>query len=331
MKKIIGLDISKNLQFMTMLSIVAGLLLLISCTSYASCITYMLPPEYLNNGNQVYFRFDNHSTLQKPLPENIRYIEQYNIIASGQFSVQQFKNAIGSKDIIDVDLRGEYHGFNDLNPVSFVNVPYDDVNANKSQEKIIVQEQHIFGSILPTYKQLSIYVNSLKIHKDRAGCLSLVAPTKKDPTICTPIATKTEADVMASLNIDYYRITEVDQRAPSNDNLDKIVALFDQKLKLNPNRWVYLHCLAGEGRTTTATAELVMLKQQEAGKLQPFDDLIAYVESVSNGYKLVPNCKPSESNCCPWTWEHYNILKRFYNFVQTRTNNQTFSDWSTQK
>ncbi|MCC8398718.1 MAG: hypothetical protein LN569_05495 [Rickettsia endosymbiont of Labidopullus appendiculatus] len=71
-----------------------------------------------------------------------------------------------------------------------------------------------------------------------------------------------------------------------------------------------------------------MLKQQQAGKLQPFDDLITYVESTSNGYKLVPNCEPSnQSFCCQWAWEHYNTLKRFYKFVQTRSNNQTFSDW----
>ncbi|MCC8398717.1 MAG: hypothetical protein LN569_05490 [Rickettsia endosymbiont of Labidopullus appendiculatus] len=208
-----------------------------SYTTHSPCITYMLPSEYLNNGNVVYFTFDHYSTLQKPLPENIRYIEQYNIIASGQFSVQQFKNAIGSKtDIIDVDLRGEYHGFNDLKPVSFGNVPYNDVNANKSQETIIMQEQHIFGSILPSYKQLSIYENAIGVNHDSQDCLVLVAPTKKSPTICTPIiATKTEGEVMASLNIDYYRITEVDMRAPSNDNLDKMVALFDEKLKLNPS------------------------------------------------------------------------------------------------
>ncbi|WP_367363785.1 hypothetical protein [Candidatus Tisiphia endosymbiont of Nedyus quadrimaculatus] len=317
MKKIIGLNISRKSQFIIAFGIM-GLLLLISYCSRSSCITYMLPSEYLNNGNLAYFQFNNHNKLQELLPKNIRYIEQYNIIASGQFSVNQFKNAIGSKtDIIDVDLRNEYHGFNDLNPVSFISLPYDDVNANKSQEEIIVREQYLFGSILPTYKQLSIYVNNLK-----------TTPTKKDPAICIPISTKTEADIMAGLNIDYYRITTLDHREPNRDNLDKMVALFDQKLKLNPSRWVYLHCLGGDGRTTAATAELMMLKQQEVGELQPFDDLVTYVESVSNGYKLVPSCKPSDQNYrCQWKWDRYNTLKIFYNFVRTRTENQTFSDW----
>jgi hypothetical protein len=104
----------------------------------------MLPSEYLNNGNLAYFQFNNYNKLQGLLPKNIRYIEQYSIIASGQFSVDQFKNVIGSKtDIIDVDLRNEYHGSNDLNPVSFISLPYDDVNANKSQEEIIVREQYL--------------------------------------------------------------------------------------------------------------------------------------------------------------------------------------------
>ncbi|WP_425363320.1 hypothetical protein [Candidatus Tisiphia endosymbiont of Hybos culiciformis] len=317
MKKIIGLDISEKAQFMTVLGIIV-LLLLMSCTNRSSCITYMLPPEYLNNGNLAYFGFNNHNKLSEFLPKHIRYINQYNIIGSGQFSVNQFKNAIVSKvDIIDVDLRSEYHGFNGLNPVSFISLPYNDSNTNRFQEEIIVQEQYLFNSILPTYKQLSIYINNLK-----------VKPTKNDPTACITIATRTEDDMMKSLNIDYHRITVLDHREPSNDNLDKMVALFDQKLKLSPSRWVYVHCNGGNGRTTTAIAELIMLKQQEADKLQPFDDLISYVESVNNGYKLVPNCNPRDKNHrCQWKWHRYNTLKIFYNFVRTRANNQTFSNW----
>ncbi|HLX52675.1 MAG TPA: hypothetical protein VKR58_01970 [Aquella sp.] len=71
-----------------------------------------------------------------------------------------------------------------------------------------------------------------------------------------------------------------------------------------------------------------MLKQQDLGKLDSFDNIIAYTESVSNGYDLVPTCSVDDKGYrCQGTWDRYNALKQFYNFVKTRKPTQTLSQW----
>lgn len=49
-------------------------------------------------------------------------------------------------------------------------------------------------------------------------------------TTCVDVATRTERDLVSSLNLEYYRITELDHREQSNDNLDKLVILFDRSI-----------------------------------------------------------------------------------------------------
>ncbi len=84
MKKIISLNISRKSQFIIAFAIM-GLLLLIPYCSRSSCITYMLPSEYLNNGNLAYFQFNNHNKLQELLPKNIIPIAIMNTVLKNGF------------------------------------------------------------------------------------------------------------------------------------------------------------------------------------------------------------------------------------------------------
>ena len=119
----------------------------ISSESSTSVIKpYNLPSKFLDKNNKAYLIFNHYNNFTDKLPSNLRYIPEYHIVASGQFTKSQFKEAIKNvRPIIDVDLRGEYHGFNNDLAVSFKTLPYDDINLKKSQSEIISTEKYIFN------------------------------------------------------------------------------------------------------------------------------------------------------------------------------------------
>ena len=295
----------------------------VSCSNENSansnCAAYSLPVTYSIDAKPVYLTASHYKSIQESMPVNFRVIEPYHILASAQFSVMQFQNSTAIyPNIIDVDLRSEYHGFINNIPLTFKVLPNDDINADKSQDLIVQNERHIFTSILPALQQLGIYADNLK-----------APPDAKSTLVCVPTANAiTESDAMAAIHTDYYRITALDHIQPSNVNLDQIVFLYDSKLKNNPKQWIYLHCQGGKGRTTTATAAFVMLKQKEAGNLDDFESIIKYTEKSSNGYKLTPSCLISNVSLeCQAKWKRYLTLNSFYSFVNTRAPNELYTQW----
>lgn len=288
--------------------------------STSSCAPYNLPTQYLNNGNPAYFIMNQATGSNESMPSNYRKIESYNILASAQFSVAQFQYATADyAGIIDVDLRSEYHGFTSNIPTSFKALPNDDINAYITQAQTIESEAYIYNVLLPAQRQVEIYESNLK-----------TAPQSNPAMACTnTVNSITESQAMAGIGVSYYRIAELDHIEPSIQNMDSLVTLYDTQLKNNPNQWVYLHCQGGDGRTTTATAELIMLKQKQAGQLQSFNDIISYTVQVSNGYALVPNCQESStmSYSCQGSWNRYETLQLFYQFVNTRYDGELYSQW----
>lgn len=288
------------------------------CTT--TCSPYNLPAQYLNNNNPAYFIANQSIGLSSSMPTNFRNIEQYKILASAQFSLAQFQTVTaGYSGIIDVDLRSEYHGFTGAIPTSFKALPNDDVNAFRTQNQTVSLESYIYNTLLPAQGVVGVYSDDLK-SPPQIGSALLCAKTTSSIT---------ESQAMSSIGILYYRIAELDHIEPSVQNLDDMVTLFDTKIKNNPNQWVYLHCQGGDGRTTTATAELIMLKQKQAGQLQSFDSIITYTQNASNGYALVPTCQQSTnmSYTCQGSWNRYETLQLFYRFVNTRNDGELFSQW----
>ena len=306
----------KNKSIFILLSIV------FSYQSFAGetqdCKAPLLGESYLNAANPAYLQLNNYKYLNQKLPAKLRYLDNYKIIASAQFSESQFINAIQNKGkVIDVDLRAEYHGFNNGIPFSYIALPYDNVNFGKSQDIILKDEHQILYNGLANDKYIKFYRNNLK-H----------VPDMNSPTMCLTSNIKSESDLVAKYNQEYYRITATDHLAMSPDNIDRLLALYDERLKSNPSQWVYLHCQGGAGRTTTATAILIMLKQKSSESLMPFDQLIKYVEQVSS-YKLVPSCNASDKSYrCQAKWQRYQMLQQVYNFVQKRKGQESYTSWT---
>lgn len=305
------------------LSSVVGLALISyngSVLAVSNCSAYNLPSVYLNNANPTYLVMNQFATRNESLPANFRVIESYHILASGQFSIAQFQYAtLGYSDIIDIDLRGEYHGFINGLPNSFKSLPNDDINMFRTSAQITDLESVIYNQLLQPQAVVGIYRHNLKL-----------VPDKNEVIICSKIEDAlTESQVMAKLKIQYYRITELDHQEANIANLDALVSLYDQKLKDNPHQWVYLHCQGGDGRTTAATAALIMLKQADVGKLLPFKAIMDDTQKISNGYQLIPSCSEitNMSNSCQGSWQRYARLQLFYQFVRTRNRDELFSSW----
>lgn len=282
------------------------------------CKDLSLGESYLNANNPAYLQLNNYKYVNQKLPPKLRYLDNYRIIASAQFTESQFINAIQNKGkVVDVDLRAEYHGFNNGIPFSYIALPYDNVNFGKSQDIILKEEHQILYNDLVHDKYIKFYRNNLKD-----------IPNVNSPTMCMASSIKSESDLVAKYNQEYYRITATDHLALSPDNIDHLLALYDARLKSNPNQWVYLHCQGGAGRTTTATAILIMLKQKSAKSLMPFDELIKYVEQVSS-YRLVPNCRASDKSYrCQAKWQRYQMLQQVYDFVQKRNGQESYTSWA---
>lgn len=298
------------------------LIAMVGCLPFAHaadnrCVTPQLMVTCASKLNQVYLELNNYKYAAESLPHHLRYLDDYKIIASSQFNESQFVNAIHNKPkVIDVDLRAEYHGFNDGIPFSFIALPNDDINADKLQSVIIPQEEYILHNVLNGYKSIQFYRYNLKS-----------TPDENTPTICLNSSVQSESQLIAKHNQDYYRITVTDHLAMSAENIDQLLNLYDNYLKSNPQQWVYLHCQGGDGRTTTATIMLMILKQKDAGKLEPLSDLVNQVQKVST-YQLIPNCKKSDLTYrCQGKWQRYETIGKFYQFVQQRKGLQKYSDW----
>lgn len=281
------------------------------------CVNPKLPDKYLNKSNQAYLNLNNYQYLNQALPYHYRVLANYRIIASGQFSESQFVNATkGFGQVIDVDLRGEYHGFNQGAPFSYIALPNDDENLNKPQKAIINQENHILATWLPQYSNLQFYTYDLKS-----------IPDKNTPVSCMKTKLETESQLVSKYNYPYYRITATDHIGMTPENVDQLIDLYDKYLKDNPKQWVYLHCHGGDGRTTSATIILIMLRQKMEHKLQSFPILLDYVEKTA-GYKLKPECSRSNNSYkCQVKWRRYQTIEQIYQFMQQSAKNQKYSDW----
>lgn len=285
------------------------------CTNTTGCSSYQLPESYLNQKNPGYLELNNYLHHHEALPAHLRYIPQYRIIASSQFNESQFVNVIAGKgDIIDIDLRGEFHGFNQGQPFSYIALPNNNMNNNKNYSQIVAQEQQILNT-LPQYQQLAFYEKNLK-----------AIPESITRQICMSTAISSEAQLISKYHQTYFRIPITDHLAPNPDEIQQLVAIYNNLLKNNPQQWVYLHCLGGDGRTTTAILMLTILKQQTGGTLQPLPELITMVEQQSN-YQLIPNCLKSDLTYrCQGKWQRYHTIEKFYNWVKSQQNT-TFSNY----
>lgn len=170
---------------------------------------------------------------------NLTGLQELNISGSEQFSQLNLKKLLSAIDtklpIIDIDLRGECHGFINGFPVSWKNRK-NNANEGLTKDEILNKEKN--------------YLKDIKLN------VPLKFSNDNELTI-TPKDVFTEKELMDKNYISYVRITATDRVLPTPEDIDDFI-----KIILNTPRehWLHFHCELGIGRTTSFMIFYDMMK-----------------------------------------------------------------------
>ena len=243
--------------------------------------------------------FDGNPAL--PLPPNFRMTvptgkNPLNAIGSAQFSRQQLihvRQKIKGR-LMDVDLRQESHGFINGLPISWYG-PRNWANKEKTPQQIRRIEQELLAG-LKTKKAVTVYTI---LKKSPAG---RVLKTKSITIL--PKTANSERVLVTQLGVGYRRFFVPDHTPPTHAQARAFVKFIKT---LPKNTWLYFHCRAGKGRTTTF---MVMLNILRSSNHQSLSAILKHQAAIG-GKNLV--ALPAKSNYkYPGAVERLEFLKWFY-------------------
>lgn len=239
---------------------------------------------------------------------------ELHIAGGAQYSVLSLHRILSylkDQPITVIDLRQESHGFLDGHAISWYG-PHDAANANKTPAQIEDDQSDRLDELeaTPTARVYEI------LKKNAAEVIELVRPMA--------ISTHkvfSEEELAVYFKIPYERIYVQDFHAPDKHQVDRFVNIVKEIPK---NEWVYFHCRAGVGRTTTFMAMFDMMKN---AKHVSFEDILDRQTAIGGkDMNDMPNL---------WKWkykfalERLRFLKKFYRY--TRQNKDDFktsySEW----
>lgn len=243
---------------------------------------------------------------------NLTGLEDLRIAGGGQFSVPALQEILKQLQITKltvIDLREESHGFVDGTAISWY-APHDAINAGKTMMQI-EQDQSALLEKLAHEKHINIY----KIQKKTKAEAIAKAASAKYPVH----SVSSEEEFVESMNMRYERIYVQDFHAPAPEQVDRFLAV----VKAIPKgEWIYLHCRAGVGRTSTFMAMYDMLHH---AKELTFEEVLARQAAI--GGKDF-NTLPEQGKWkYPYAVERLDFLKKFYEYA--RSNQDDFkTSWS---
>lgn len=216
----------------------------------------------MQNAPQLPKRFRTTSNLPNDKEMNWHGFKDLNMLGSGQFSKAAFGEIIKNlhhEEFIVVDLRQESHGFLNGNAICWYGFRASE-NAGKSADAI---EQDQASRLTELAKNENVFVHKI-IQKDEDGVIQ-----KTKPIEFAVHELSSEEEFVKSVNAQYYRFYIQDYHAPDDDQVDRFVAMVKE---LPKHKWIYFHCRAGIGRTTTFMAMYDMMRN---AKNVSFEDILA--------------------------------------------------------
>ncbi|AGF55680.1 hypothetical protein B0P06_000212 [Clostridium saccharoperbutylacetonicum] len=223
---------------------------------------------------------------------NLAGMSDLNISGSGALSekgLAMIKEKIGSKSIIDVDLRQEDHGFVNGMGISWFG-DNDQANKGISRDQIIADEKNKLNGI----------------SKDKHVAFDKLPKGKSINTISeinNPESVQTEEELAKSLGMSYLRITVTDHEKPLDDQVDLFVGSVKN---LQQDTWLHFHCRGGAGRTTTFMA---MYDMMHNAKNVSFEDIMKR-QTLIGGSDLLKGEDQDESQ------DRSNFMEEFYNYCK---------------
>lgn len=260
-----------------------------------------LPRHFRTTDNQQQLKASNIS---------VAGLASLHAIGSGQFSLQQLKLVVKkiAHPIIVIDLRQESHGFVNGIPISWYGIK-NWANYGKSDNQIRATETNLLNKTKAA-KQIVVYS---RIKKTKDGYVSGINPAQlKVKTVAN------EKDVVKSLGLNYHRFFVPDHSKPSDQQVDQFIQFIRKSPK---DVWLYFHCRAGIGRTTTF---MVMYDIMENAKSVSLHDILAR-EKMLGGKDLT---LPAQGYKRLLAKQRINFIRKFYQYC--RENADDFkTSWTT--
>ena len=247
-----------------------------------------------------------------PSTVSTKGLANLNAIGSSQFSQQELETVLQTvkqKPTI-VDLRQESHGLASGNAISWY-AKNDWANLGKTPEQVESDQQARLNAI----KSKNIIITEKVMAKGEDGNLELQAksiPVKQ---------VESEQELAKEHHLNYLRIYVTDGMSPDNEQVDRFVQ-FERNLPANT--WLYLHCRAGKGRTTSFMA---MHDMMHNAKQVTFNDILKR-QQMLGGINLEKFPSPN-SYKYKLAKERVAFLKDFYQYCVANKDNfkTTWSQW----
>lgn len=269
----------------------------------------------LDRGNSVQLPPHFRSTYQLDRNNNdVNWdgLTDLRISAGGQLSklnLEKMLNYLHTKQLVIIDLRQESHGFLNGNAISWF-APHNAINANKKDEQIEQDQASLLGSL---ENQEYVTVNKI-IQKTPDDIVKNVKPVE-----FAVHNISSEESVAADYHLNYYRLYVQDFHAPSEKQVDRFIKVVN---RISKDKWIFFHCRAGRGRSTTF---MVMYDMLHNAKKVSFEDILKR-QAKLGGINL-QNLPPKHSYKYPFALERLNFIKQFY--VYAKDNNDNFhTSWS---
>lgn len=267
--------------------------------SFFNCIY----ADKLNPVNEKTFLLFNQFPLNAPYPKHFRTtnkiisspslnligLKKLHVLASGQFSakqLQKIKNQIRAPITI-VDLRQESHGFINGLPFSWRKGKYNWANLDKDSEEIERTENNLLH-LLKKEKKVCIY---LRVNAANQMCVS-------------PQHVQSERELAKSLGLNYIRFYVPDHRPPTKRQAREFVHFVKT---LPKNTWLYIHCNAGRGRTTTYMVFYDILRN---GRIVPLKEIL-YRQHLLGG-SLLAEMPAAQDPLFKYRLQRIRMIEWFY-------------------
>jgi hypothetical protein len=259
----------------------------------------------------------NFRTTSAPIPEsqyfNPKGLKDLQAMGSAQFSASELKLVTNllHAPITVIDLRQESHGYLNGNAISWYGAD-NQANQGKSIDAIEDQQTQLLSQLKQSNK---VSVNDI-VAKSKEGAIETKPVTMKVDTVMS------ESELAHQENLGYERFFVTDRSIPNDQEVERFIAFTNS---LPKGQWVYFHCRAGEGRTTTFMTMYDILRNGKQVKL----DQIVKRQNMLGGINLLK--VPADNNAdYQKDAQRAQFIKSFYQYVVSNTDNYktSYSEWA---
>lgn len=293
--------------------IVAGLLGILGCSmTYAGQGQTMLILDMRNSPELPKHFHTTTDTLSAPNIDT-RGLAELQIAGGSQFSKLSFDSILQrlrSKKIIVVDLRQESHGLLNSNAVSWYGGRN---NSNQGLSNQAVEKAQ--SDLLTDLNDAETAVVNTVLQKDDA----IIKKTKAVEYAVHQVSS--EEEYVNERGSVYKRLYVQDFHAPKPSEVDRFI---EMTKTFPPHQWIYFHCHAGSGRTTTFM--LIYDMMHNAKKVSLEDILTRQAALGGKDMNMLPK---TTSFKYKFAVERLNFVKQFYRYAKENHDDfaTTYSEW----